>query len=167
MHISNSERLLESPALTALNTIRHKLAIGETEELDRSDASVATRPFFDAPAIGLDLDGCIDEAPAWFRILSRVWPGPVYVITYRNDAEKARRDVARFGVQCDEVIVVSRFEAKAEVIAEHNLAVYFDDQDEILLHIPEGVTVLKIRNGGNYDFEDRKWLFSNRTGRLI
>lgn len=158
---------MDSSATTALDKIRHKLSTGDTQELDRADASIATRPFFDAPAIGLDLDGCIDEAPAWFRILSRIWPGPVYVITYRNDAEKAHRDVARFGIQCDEVIVVNRFEAKAEVIAERNISVYFDDQDEILLHIPEGVTVLKIRNGGNYDFDDRKWLFSDRTGRLI
>jgi hypothetical protein len=35
------------------------------------------------------------------------------------------------------------------------------------MHIPEGVTVLKIRNGGNYDFESRKWLFSDQTGRMI
>lgn len=158
---------MESSALTALEKIRHKVSIGDSEELDRNEISLATRPFFDAPAIALDLDGCIDEAPDWFRILSKVWPGVVYVITFRNDAEKARRDVARFGIQCDEVIVVSRFEAKAEVIAERNIAVYFDDQDEMLLHIPEGVTVLKIRNGGNYDFDDRKWLFSNLTGRQI
>ena len=34
-------------------------------------------------------------------------------------------------------------------------------------HIPEGVTVFKIRNGGNYDFESKKWLFSKMTGRMI
>ncbi|MFG0333649.1 MAG: hypothetical protein ACF8TS_09835 [Maioricimonas sp. JB049] len=122
---------------------------------------------FDAPAIGIDLDGCIDEAPEWFRTLSFVWPGNVYVITYRRDAEKARRDVASFGIRCDEVILVDRFDAKATVIAERNIAVYFDDQDEMLLHVPEGVTVLKIRNGGNYDFEERKWLFSDQTGRQV
>ena len=44
---------------------------------------------------------------------------------------------------------------------------YVDDQDEILQHIPEGVTVLKIRNGGNYDYEDRKWLHSEQTGKLV
>ena len=120
-----------------------------------------------APAIGIDLDGCIDEAPEWFRILSQVWPGPVYVITFRRDAQKARDDVASFGVQCDEVILVDRFDAKAKVIAERNITVYFDDQDEMLMHIPEGVAVFKIRNGGNFDFEERKWLFSEVTGRVI
>jgi hypothetical protein len=120
-----------------------------------------------APAIALDLDGTIDEAPEFFRLLSESWPGKVYVITYRSDQAKAERDVANFGIRCDEVILVSRFEEKADVVAERGISVYFDDQDEMLMHIPEGVTVLKIRNGGNYDFEARKWLYSDVTGRMI
>lgn len=120
-----------------------------------------------APAIGIDLDGCIDEAPEWFRTLTHVWPGRVYVITFRRDAMKAERDVAKFGIRSDEIILVNRFAAKADVIKEKEIAVYFDDQDEMLLHIPAGITVLKIRNGGNYDFETRQWLFSEVTGRMI
>jgi hypothetical protein len=119
------------------------------------------------PAIAFDLDGTIDEAPGFFRALSACWPGKVYVITYRFDRAKAERDVANFGIRCDEVVLVSSFDQKAEVIAERGISVYFDDQDEMLLHIPEGVTILKIRNGGNYDFDARKWLFSDQTGRLI
>jgi len=119
------------------------------------------------PAIAFDLDGTIDEAPDFFRVLSECWPGKVYVITYRNDQAKAEQDVANFGIRCDEVVLVSSFDQKAVVIAERGISVYFDDQDEILLHIPEGVAVLKIRNGGNYDFDARKWLFSDQTGRMI
>lgn len=119
------------------------------------------------PAIGLDLDGCIDEAPEFFRLLSHVWPGEVYVITYRTDQAKAEQGIAKFGIKCDEVILVSSFAEKAQVIAERGISIYVDDQDEILMHIPEGVTVLKIRNGGNYDFEERKWLFSEQTGSFL
>jgi len=119
------------------------------------------------PAIAFDLDGTIDEAPDFFRVLAECWPGKVYVITYRNDRAKAEQDVARFGIRCDDVVLVSNFDQKAEVIAERGISVYFDDQDEMLLHIPEGVAVLKIRNGGNYDFDARKWLFSDLTGRKI
>ena len=118
-------------------------------------------------AIGLDLDGTIDEAPEFFRLLAQVWPGEVYVITYRSDRAKAEQDVAQYGIQCDEVILVSSLQEKAKVIAEKGISVYFDDQDEILLHIPENVTVLKIRNGGNYSYEERKWLYSQETGRMI
>ncbi len=35
------------------------------------------------PALRLDRDGTIDEAPEFFRLLAGMWPGPVYVITYR------------------------------------------------------------------------------------
>lgn len=119
------------------------------------------------PAIGIDLDGCIDEATPFFKALTHSWPGKTYVITFRSDAEKARRDVEGFGIKCDEVVLVSSFEAKADVIAEKGVSIYFDDQDEILMHIPEGVSVFKIRNGGNYCFDSRKWLFSSTTGRQI
>ena len=75
--------------------------------------------------------------------------------------------MAKFGVRYDEVILVDRSEGKAVVIAEKNIAVYFDDQDEMLQHIPSNVVVFKIRNGGNCDFESRQWLFSRLTGRQI
>ncbi|QDU39619.1 hypothetical protein Mal4_39650 [Maioricimonas rarisocia] len=151
-------------ARTALQQLQQELDTGAEPQ---GSLRALIRSLLDAPAIGIDLDGCIDEAPEWFRTLSYVWPGNVYVITYRRDGEKARRDVAHFGVRCDEVILVDRFDAKATVIADRNISVYFDDQDEMLLHVPEGVTVLKIRNGGNFDFDERKWLFSDVTGRQI
>lgn len=148
----------------------------ETEEQRRarlkSQINVVTEAILNVErqpsiAIGIDLDGCIDEAPTFFQILSKVWPGEVFVITYRNDLEKAKRDAESFGIQCTEVVMVSSFEQKAEEIAKRNIFVYFDDQDEILMHVKDGVTVFKIRNGGNYDFEDRKWLYSDQTGRTV
>ena len=145
------------------NQKRLKSQIHETTNLLRRLFHQPSPP----PAIGLDLDGCIDEAPEFFSVLSHVWPGAVCVITYRTDQEKAEKDVARFGIKCNEVILVSIFAEKAEVIANRRISVYFDDQDEMLLNIPENVTVLKIRNGGNFDFDSRKWLFSEETGRMI
>lgn len=145
------------------NQKRLKAQIHETVEILRGIFHQPSPP----PALGLDLDGCIDEAPEFFRVLSKVWPGEVFVITYRNDKAKAEADVAKFEIQCDEVILVSSFEEKSRVIAEKGISVYVDDQDEILMHVPENVTVLKIRNGGNYDFEERKWLFSDVTGKMI
>jgi len=118
-------------------------------------------------SIGIDLDGCIDEAPDFFRNLSHCWPGEVFVITYRTDQEKARQDVERFGINYTEIILVGSFEQKAEEITKRNIFVYFDDQDEILMHVPESVNVFKIRNGGNFDFDQKKWLYSEQTGRTV
>lgn len=119
------------------------------------------------PAIGIDLDGCIDEAPTFFKTLAECWPGAVYVITFRADLEKARRDVERFGIRYSELVLVGSFAQKADEIRARQIVVYFDDQDEILMHVPEWVTVFKIRNGGNYDFDARKWLYSRQTGKSL
>ncbi|MCA9016942.1 MAG: hypothetical protein KDA77_16540 [Planctomycetaceae bacterium] len=89
------------------------------------------------------------------------------MITYRRDFDRAKEYVDRFGIRYDEIILVQRFEDKATVFRDKNIGVYFDDQDEMLMHIPENVTVLKIRNGGNFDFDAKQWLYSAVTGFQI
>lgn len=117
--------------------------------------------------LGLDLDGLLDEANEFFKVLAKIWPDKVVVISYRSDYAKAEADLERLGIRYDELVLVNSFDAKADVIAEKNVTVYFDDQPEMLRNVPEGVHVFLYRNGGNYDFHDRLWLFSDRTARLI
>lgn len=119
------------------------------------------------PTLGIDLDGCVDEYPDFFRTLTASWPGPVVVITHRSDRPKAEADLARFDITYTTLVLVSSFDAKAEVIAEHGVGVYFDDQPEMLQNVPESVAVMLVRNSGNHDFETRQWLFSERTGRMV
>lgn len=119
------------------------------------------------PTLGLDIDGTIDEGPDFFRTLSAIWPGRVVVITYRRDRGKAEEDLARFGVRYHDLILVSSFDAKAEVIATEGIDVYFDDQPEMLRNIPSHVNVMLVRNGGNFCFRDKLWLFSDQTGRRV
>src|SRR4051812_46263292 len=47
------------------------------------------KPNDSVPALGIDLDGTIDQDPGFFSRLSEFWPGPVYIVTYRHDREKA------------------------------------------------------------------------------
>jgi hypothetical protein len=121
----------------------------------------------DAVTLGLDLDGLLDEANEFFKLFATIWPGKVIVISYRDDYAKAEADLERLGMTYDELVLVDSFDAKADVIAEKNVKVYFDDQPEMLKNIPEGVHVFLYRNGGNYDFNRRLWLFSDHTARLI
>src|SRR5687767_14018359 len=109
-----------------------------------------------APALGIDLDGTIDEAPDFFRFLAGAWPGPVYVVIYRDNQAKAEADVTCFGARA-EVVLVNSFAEKADVIKRLGITVYFDDMDEVLLHVPEGVVVFKVRNGGKFCFDSKKW----------
>ena len=69
------------------------------------------------PTLGIDLDGCVDESPAFFNILSHVWPGDVIVITFRSDRAKAVADLEKHGIRFTDVVLVKSFDAKAGVIA--------------------------------------------------
>ena len=120
-----------------------------------------------SPSIGIDLDGTIDEAPIFFRLLSAHWPGKVFIITYRDDRQKAVDRLAEFHIRYDELILVSTFAEKAKVIQDRGILTYFDDMDEMLSDIPHQVNVMKVRNGGNFDFDQKLWLYSEKTGRLV
>jgi len=119
------------------------------------------------PALGLSLDGVIDAAPIFFKLLASRWPGQVFVITSRHDRSGAEKMLAEYGIDYDELILVDSFDAKARVIMEKGILVYFDDQPEMLKNIPPPVSVMLVRNAGNFDFEGKKWLFSEGTGRII
>jgi len=119
-----------------------------------------------ALTLGIDLDGCCDESP-FFRFLTNVWPGDVIVVTYRRDREKAVTDLENYGIRFDDVVLVDSFDAKAEVIAERGIAFYIDDQPEMMRNISPRVGVMLFRNEGNFDFNDKKWMLSEKTGKLI
>jgi uncharacterized HAD superfamily protein len=120
-----------------------------------------------APTLGLDLDGCITDAPEFFSAWSHSWPGKVFIITYRRDRQKAINDLAEHNIKYDEVILVDRFDGKAAVIADKGVTLYVDDQPEMLKNVPYGVNVMLFRNQGNFDFEVSKWIMSSDTCRLI
>lgn len=119
------------------------------------------------PTLGIDLDGCVDEAPGFYYILSTVWPGDVLVITFRSDREKAVADLEKYRIRFTDIVLVNSFDQKAEVIAERQISFYIDDQPEMLKNIPAKTAVMLFRNEGNFDFEDKKWMFSDETGKLV
>ena len=119
------------------------------------------------PPLGIDLDGCVDEAPIFFHLLTNTWPGKVYVLTYRSDRAKAVADLAQFKIKYDELILVDSFDAKAQIIKETGIQIYFDDQPEMLKNVAPDVNVMLVHNGGNFDFDDKLWTLSQHTGRLI
>jgi len=119
------------------------------------------------PSIGIDLDGTIDESPVFFSLLSNFWPGKVYIITYRDDLPGIKNDLAKYNIKYTDIISVDSFPQKAKEIDRLGISVFFDDMDEVLKHIKSNVTVLKIRNEGNFDYDDKRWVYSEDTGRQI
>ena len=88
------------------------------KELADAFVAVVTPP--EPPSLGLDLDGTISDSPEFFRLLSNIWTGKVYVITYRRDYERAKEDVDRHGIKYEEIILVDKIDGKAEVIADNH-----------------------------------------------
>ena len=119
------------------------------------------------PSLGLDVDGCITDYPVFFSILANNWPGKVYIITYRNDKSKIEQLLKDYNIHYNEIVLVNSVADKAKVIAENGISVFFDDQPEMIQNISPLVTVLLLRNGGNFDYESKKWLFSKNTGKII
>lgn len=119
------------------------------------------------PVLGIDIDGTITDAVMFFRIFTKMWPGKIYIITMRSDKAKTLADLNFFDIRFDEVFLVNSFPEKAKIIEELGVTVFFEDQDEIITPVSEEVTVFKIRNGGNYDFDAKRWLFSEQTGKMI
>jgi hypothetical protein len=118
------------------------------------------------PTLGIDLDGCVDESP-FFNILTHSWPGDVIVITFRRDRDQAIGDLKKHGIRYTDVVLVDSFEAKADVIRERGISFYIDDQPEVLKNIPSDVGIFLFRNEGNFDFEDKKCMLSDQTGKLL
>lgn len=119
------------------------------------------------PSLGIDLDGCVDESPIFFSILTNYWPGQVYVVTFRQDREKAIADLAKFNIKYNELVIASSFNAKSKIIIEKGILVYFDDQPEMLKDIPSTVNVMLVRNEGNFCFDNKLWMLSDATGKII
>lgn len=150
-----------------LARLKRLILVDRQDEAEQAACTVVKNIFEDAPTLGLDLDGTIDEAPGFFKLLTMIWPGAVVIITCRGDGaqEAAEERAKELGVYFDKLVVVNGLRDKAVVIREHEIGVYIDDQDECLMDIPLDVTVLKIRNPGN--FEDGRWLYSDATGELV
>jgi hypothetical protein len=122
--------------------------------------------------VGLDLDGLLDERPDFFSFLTaalRAGGHFVAVLTYRDpeSRQKTEAQLAGWGIGFDELHFARSLSDKGRLCRELQIDLYFDDQDECVVGVDEQTTVFKIRNGGNFDFEERKWLSTGRMTRLL
>jgi hypothetical protein len=122
--------------------------------------------------IGLDLDGLLDERPDFFAFLTAALRHAghfVAVLTYRDpeSCQRTQAQLAAWGIAYDELHFARTLDDKGRLCRELDLDVYFDDQDECLAGVDERTTVFKVRNGGNFDFAQKKWLSTARLTRLL
>lgn len=122
--------------------------------------------------IGLDLDGLLDERPDFFAFLTAALRSGghfVAVLTFRDPAskEKTEGQLRGWGIAFDELHFARSLSDKGRLCRELDIDVHFDDQDECVVGVDEKTTVFKIRNGGNFDFAEQKWLSTDKLTRLL
>jgi uncharacterized HAD superfamily protein len=122
--------------------------------------------------IALDIDGTISDHPEFFSALStgfRAAGHRVLVLTYRDPAraDATRQQLAAWCIGFDELVIATSLEEKGPLCGELGIDVFFDDQDECIVNVPENVLVCKVRNGGNFTFERRRWLSTTRLTENI
>jgi hypothetical protein len=122
--------------------------------------------------IALDIDGTISERPDFFAELSTSFRRAghrVLVLTYRDPAraDATRVQLAAWGVEFDQLVIAPSLNSKGAMCAAHGVHLFFDDQDECIADVPESVLVFKVRNGGNFDFDSRRWLSTSKLTELI
>lgn len=123
--------------------------------------------------IGIDLDNTInanDNTISFFALITfairKSASNKIYIITNRDkgDYDNTVNELDKLGICYDHLVITSE---KEKIILENNISIYFDDTDEYFVNLPESVTVFKIRETGNFDFELSKWVYGEKTGLSI
>ncbi len=122
--------------------------------------------------IGLDIDGLLDEQPVFFAFLTGALRNAghfVAILTYRDPAreKQTQQQLAGWNIVYDELHFAKSLSDKGRLCRELAIEIYFDDQDECAVGVDANTTVFKIRNSGNFDFDEKKWLSTAKLTRLL
>ena len=118
--------------------------------------------------IGIDLDDTITYRPSFFSIMTNAMQDMVeiHIITNREQTPESeagiRKELDELSIRYHRLAVTDK---KADYILKEGITVFFDDTDEYFLSLPESVTVFKMREPWNFDFENHVWLYTDKTGK--
>jgi hypothetical protein len=119
--------------------------------------------------IAIDLDATMTMYPRMFTVFAQALRSAghiIYIVTDRvlgTESEvMAMLDDLEIGY--DFVKITSD---KASYIREQGIEVLFDDTDRYFLELPAEVAVLKVRGHYNFDYVERKWIYTEESGRPL
>jgi len=116
--------------------------------------------------IGIDVDNTISAYPDVFSKLTLALSAffEIHIITYRENREETVLYLKKMNIKYDKLALVDN---KEDYILKNNIKLFIDDTDEFFQNLPQDICVLKIREDGNFDFNDKKWIYAAKTGRTI
>jgi hypothetical protein len=121
--------------------------------------------------IGIDIDHTITASKnsiKFFSLLTNLLSTDVeiYIITNREPGTEKEvvQELVKLGIKFNFIIITAK---KAEYISKEGISIFFENEDENFLSIPETVLVLKVRERGNFSFSEKKWLSSKNNTKII
>lgn len=120
--------------------------------------------------IGIDIDNTITasaESIAFFSLITNLLKGisEIHIITNRykdhKSVKKTIQELYQLNIYYDKLEITAE---KSAYIIKEGISILFDDVDEYYLKLPSSVTVFKIREDGNFDFDKHKWIYGDTTG---
>ena len=123
--------------------------------------------------IGIDLDNTITASHismVFFAFLTNFLKeeAEIFIMTNRETDEDSRKEIEQelfqMNIRYDRLVITGQ---KAEFILSEGIHILFEDTDEYYIELPSSVLVFKIREPGNFDFDQHKWIYGDKTGRKI
>ena len=119
--------------------------------------------------IAIDLDATITAYPAVFACFTRAFRQAgheIHIVTDRQPGteQAVEQMLAELNIVWDALRITGD---KVSYILEQGIDVLYDDTDVYFRDLPESVAVFKVREHYNFDFDRRKWLYTDETGRKV
>ena len=120
--------------------------------------------------IAIDLDNTINGSALSIKFFSMLTnllsPEHITILTNREPGteDQIREELNELGISYSDIVITDK---KAEYIKENNITIFFENQDEYFLELGEEVVVFKIREDGNFDFAEKKWIGNNKTVKML
>jgi hypothetical protein len=121
--------------------------------------------------IAIDLDNTINasrDSIEFFSVLTNLLipEHKIYIITDREPGteQQIADELDYLGIEYSQIVITDK---KSDYIKEQGITIFFENQDEYFLGLGEDVVVFKIRESGNFDFAEKKWITSSKNSILI
>jgi hydroxymethylpyrimidine pyrophosphatase-like HAD family hydrolase len=121
--------------------------------------------------IAIDLDNTITASRLsikFFSMLTNLLSTDHHITILTNREPKTEKEIAaelnKLGISYSSIIITAD---KADYIMQNGIEVFVEDTDEYFIGLPCSVLVFKIREDGNFDYLEKKWIGGKKTVRMI
>ena len=122
--------------------------------------------------IAFDLDDTITaskQSIEFFSVLTNllITDHHITILTSREPGteQEIAEELRMLGIEYSEIVITDK---KTEYIRQQGITIFFENEDENFLSLPENILVFKVREDGNFDFGEKgRWIGSKKTVRMI